>query len=71
MPPPVETLIANLNGNLPGVLHGVSVKDLPGNLPEFIYRFGRRLCEPSLSNHRLRRLEAQKWHLWNLSLKQK
>jgi hypothetical protein len=48
--PWVHTLIANIEGNIRGIHHGVSPKHLPCLLAEFCYRFNRCFWEPQMFN---------------------
>jgi hypothetical protein len=51
--PWVHTLIANINGNIRSIHHGVSPKHLPRYLAEFCYRFNRYFWEPQMFNRML------------------
>jgi Transposase zinc-ribbon domain/ISXO2-like transposase domain len=51
--PWVHTLIANMKGNIRGIHHGVSPKNLPRYLAEFCYRFNRRFWELQMFNRML------------------
>jgi hypothetical protein len=44
----VDTLIANIKGNIRGVYHGMSSKHLHRYLAEFFYRFSRRFWKPQM-----------------------
>jgi transposase-like protein len=46
--PWVHTVIANVEGNIRGVYHGVGPNHLSRYLSEFCYRFNRRFCESQM-----------------------